>query len=337
MSESFHAGLIAGTHSGAGKTTWSLALMALAREKGLTVQPFKVGPDYIDPGFHHQVCLPRKSRNLDLYFLSEEGVKESFRKNSQSAGLAVVEGVMGLFDGKGVSGGEGSSAHIAKLLELPVFLVIDGSAMAASAAALVLGFQQFDPELKLSGIFINRVNHERHFALLKQAIEAKTGIPVLGYLPKEESLGIPERHLGLTTALESSGTLEKIKHAAELLHSRLDWDRFLTVSVVAREKRSGLSDGNVRAAKKEYRIERLSLDSGLISHSIGNKAFHVPLDNPERFSRATIDAARKRSQSRRVFNNSTARWIFSRVPLLSRAVVRPRCLSGIPRDSSFGR
>ena len=178
--KSFYAGMIAGTHSSVGKTLWSLALMALAKEKGLSVQPFKAGPDYIDPSFHHQICYPRKSRNLDFFLLSEKEAERSFQKNTRDVDIAIVEGMMGLFDGKSPSGEEGSSAQIAKKLGLPVFLVIDGSGLATSAAAVVLGFQQFDPFLNLAGVLINRVSSEGHFTWLKKAIEGKSGIPCLG-------------------------------------------------------------------------------------------------------------------------------------------------------------
>ena len=249
----FHSSMIAGTHSGVGKTTWALALMALAKRKGFEVQPFKAGPDYIDPSFHHQMCRPRKSRNLDLFLLSEEEVKKSFSRNSKNADLAVVEGVMGLFDGKGPSGEEGSSAQLAKLLGLPVFLVLDGSGLATSAAAVALGFQKFDPELTLAGVFINRVNSEGHFQWLKKAIEAKTGIPCLGYLPKDASFEIPERHLGLVTALEATDGLSKIEKAADLLETRFDWDQFLALSkrkydsadMVRETESAGTIQGNI--------------------------------------------------------------------------------------------
>jgi cobyrinic acid a,c-diamide synthase len=221
------AAMIAGTHSSVGKTTWALALMALAKEKGLSVQPFKSGPDYIDPSFHSQICAPRKSRNLDLFLLSENEVKNSFARNTADCDIAIVEGMMGLFDGKSITGQEGSSAEIAKLLNLPVFLVLDGSGLATSAAAIVLGFKAYDPSLKLAGVLINRVKSERHFDWLKQAIESKTGVPCLGYLPPDEELKIPERHLGLTTAIEMREKLGKISHAAELLKSRFDWESFL--------------------------------------------------------------------------------------------------------------
>src|SRR3989338_4295407 len=228
--KSFYQAMIAGTHSGVGKTTWALALMALAKRKGLGVQPFKAGPDYIDPSFHHQICHPRKSRNLDLFLLSEEEVKKSFKRNSADADIAITEGVMGLFDGKDPNTEQGSSAQLAKLLKLPVFLVVDGSGLATSAAAIVLGFQKFDPALALAGVFVNGVNSEGHFAWLKKSIEERTKIPCLGYLPRDSSFEIPERHLGLVTAIETREGLEKIQKAADLLETRFDWNRFLVLS-----------------------------------------------------------------------------------------------------------
>ncbi len=224
----FHVCMIAGTHSGAGKTTIMFALEALARHKGLIVQPFKGGPDYIDPGFHHKAS-GRKCRNLDLFLLSPDTVKQSFVRNSQDADLALVEGMMGLFDGKN-STGEGSSAHIAKLLGIPVVLVVDGSGLAGSAAAIVLGFQQMDHEVLLAGVIFNRVNTEGHFHYLKNAVEPKTGVPCLGFLPKEKAIGIPERHLGLTTVAESGTVVGKISQAGALLQKHLDWEKFLEVT-----------------------------------------------------------------------------------------------------------
>lgn len=223
----FHTALIAGTHSSAGKTTWSLALMAYFRKYGLEVQPFKVGPDYIDPGFHHLVCSPRKSRNLDRFFLSEAYLKECFTKNSRGTDLALVEGVMGLFDGRGPLSEEGSTAEMAKLLDLPVFLVIDGAGLARSAAALVKGYQAFDPALDLRGVFVNRVGGEGHFKWLKESIEEETGVPVLGWLPVDTEISVPERHLGLRTAVEEELIQEKLSRLAGLLESRFDAERFL--------------------------------------------------------------------------------------------------------------
>lgn len=224
------AAVIAGTHSGVGKTTWSLALMSYFKRKALAVQPFKIGPDYIDPGFHHLACGPRRSRNLDRFFLSEDYLKQGFEQNSAGADLALVEGVMGLFDGQSPHSEEGSTAQMAKLLSLPVFLVIDGSGLSRSAAALVKGYQGFDPELPLRGILINRVSSEGHFRWLKDPIEKETGVPVLGWLPPEAQISIPERHLGLRTAAEEGPLHQKLNLLAEMLEKNFNSKLFLDLS-----------------------------------------------------------------------------------------------------------
>ena len=226
----FHAAMIAGTHSGVGKTTWSLALMAFFRRKKMEVQPFKVGPDYIDPGFHDRICHPRKSRNLDRFFLSEDTLRNCFEKNSSGADLALTEGVMGLFDGRSSLSEEGSTAQMAKLLGLSVFLVIDGAGLARSAAALVQGYHRFDSGLKLAGVFINRAGSEGHFNLLREAIEKETEVPVLGWLPADPVVSIPERHLGLRTALEEDSLEEKLARLGKLLEGRFDEERFLVIA-----------------------------------------------------------------------------------------------------------
>lgn len=230
----FHAAVVAGTHSSVGKTTWSLGLMAYFRRKGFEVQPFKVGPDYIDPGFHHLVCSPRKSRNLDRFFLSESYLKECFGRNSLGTDLVLVEGVMGLFDGRGPLSEEGSTAEMAKLLGLPVFLVIDGAGLARSAAALVKGYQSFDPKLSLRGVLLNRVGSEGHFRWLKESIEKETGVRVLGWLPEDALVSIPERHLGLRTAAEEGAIEKKIERLAELLESRFETSQFLGLTRTSR-------------------------------------------------------------------------------------------------------
>lgn len=225
--EPFYAAVIAGTHSSVGKTTWSLALMSYFAKKGRQVQPFKVGPDYIDPSFHHKVCHPRKSRNLDRFFLSEEYLKRSFSRHSIGSDLSLVEGVMGLFDGRSTMTEEGSTAQMAKLLGLPVFLVIDGSGLARSAAALVKGYQNFDTELNLRGVLINRISSEGHYRWLREPIEKETGLPVLGWLPEDKNISIPERHLGLRTASEEDFIEKKLGELGNLLEGRLDEVRFL--------------------------------------------------------------------------------------------------------------
>ncbi len=199
--------LIAGTHSGAGKTTIATAVMAMLSGSGLKVQPYKVGPDYIDPGFH-QVATGRTSRNLDTFFLGASGVREVFQRSAADADISVIEGVMGLYDGIG-SGGEGSSARVAELLQCPVLLVVDARSMAASAAAVVWGFAHLPGGVPLAGVILNRVASPRHLEVLTTAIEGQTGVPVVGGIPRDLDLQMPERHLGLVPSVET-GTVQQL-------------------------------------------------------------------------------------------------------------------------------
>ena len=212
--------VIAGTHSGAGKTTIATAIMAALAGKGHRVQPFKVGPDYIDPNYHG-AATGRVSRNLDAWMMGEETVREMFARSAREAGLSVVEGVMGLYDGLG-STSYGSTAHIARLLQSPVLLVVDVRSMSRSAAALVLGYRQMEPELNLAGVILNRVGSRRHFNLIKEAIEDTCRVPVVGFVPREAGLTLPERHLGLLPAFEKSGLERHIAALAQTVQQGID-------------------------------------------------------------------------------------------------------------------
>lgn len=208
--------VIAGTNSGCGKTTVSIGVMAALVEKGFRVQPYKVGPDYIDPMFHTFVT-GRESRNLDSWILNSDTVKYLYNKNAEGADIAVIEGVMGLYDGYGGRSLEGSTADIAGIIGASVILVIDGRAMSLSAAALVKGYADFNGKVNVKGVIINNIAREEHYMLLKEAIENYTGIKVLGYLERSDSTAIGSRHLGLITSCEISGMKEK----AAILSSRL--------------------------------------------------------------------------------------------------------------------
>lgn len=192
--------MIAGTASGVGKTTVAMGIMA-ALNKTRTVQPYKVGPDYIDPAFHSYIT-GRQCRNLDSYMLEAPMVRYLYEKNLDGAEVAVVEGVMGLFDGAEVGSDIGTSAGIAKMLGLPVILVVDGAKVATSLAATVKGFDLFDPALRIAGVIINNVGGKAHYDLLKRGIEHHTDVMVCGYLKKDSRLVLPERHLGLVPAGE---------------------------------------------------------------------------------------------------------------------------------------
>jgi cobyrinic acid a,c-diamide synthase len=192
--------VIAGTSSGAGKTTVASGLIGALRARGRVVQGFKVGPDYIDPSYH-ALASGRPGRNLDAFLSGPELIAPLFRHGGFGADIAVIEGVMGLFDGASGRGELASTAHVAKLLKAPVVLVVDGSAMARSAAAIVHGFMSFDPELTLAGVVFNRVGSDGHEQLLREAVEP-LGVPVLGALRRDEQIVAPERHLGLVPAGE---------------------------------------------------------------------------------------------------------------------------------------
>jgi len=217
--------LIAGTHSGAGKTTVALALMAALRRRGLVVQPFKVGPDFIDPG-HHTLLCGRTSRNLDTWMLSDAAVRATFEYAARDADVAVIEGVMGLFDGRGPTDRRGSTAAVAQLLDVPVVLVIDAEGQGASAAAVVRGFAEFDPTVRVVGVICNRVAGPRHYEYLTPAIRAHTKATPLGWLPRDPAWEVPERHLGLTT-VDDLGASRRWDRAGAALAQTVDVDALL--------------------------------------------------------------------------------------------------------------
>lgn len=209
--------IIAGESSGVGKTTIAMGLMAALKKRGITVQPFKTGPDYIDPFYHNSVCS-RPSYNLDTWMMGVHEVKRTFESAMSGADIGIVEGVMGLFDGRDGKTEEGSTAHLAKVLNLGVILVVDASKMARSVAALVSGFEKFDKGVKIAGVIFNRVGSERHCKILKESVEMNCSAKVLGFLPRDENVVIPERHLGLV-----------IPHITNQEGGRTTIDRFSTL------------------------------------------------------------------------------------------------------------
>lgn len=221
--------VIAGASSGAGKTTVAVGLMAALTQRGLKVQGFKTGPDYIDPGFH-AAATGRTSRNLDTWMLPPDTVREIFLRGSRGADIAIIEGVMGLYDGVGSGSGPGSTAYLSKLLCAPVVLVLDVRGMAASAAAVVLGFREFDPAVRLAGVILTAAGSTRHAALVKEAVEAKTGVPVLGHLVRDPELELPARHLGLVPAEETRALRERIEKIAAAVAEGVDLEAVLRVA-----------------------------------------------------------------------------------------------------------
>jgi cobyrinic acid a,c-diamide synthase len=223
--------VVAGTESGVGKTTIATGIMAALRQRGSRVAAAKVGPDFIDPGYH-AVATGRPPRNLDAWMCGESVVAPLAARAGRDADILVVEGVMGLFDGVGAST-EGSTAHVAKLLAAPVLLVVDAAAMAGSVAALVRGFATFDPELHVAGVVLNRVGSESHEDLLREAL-APLGIPVLGALRRDPAFRWRDRHLGLIPVVEQRRTVEEsLRRLATAVAAHLDLDGIMRLAAGA--------------------------------------------------------------------------------------------------------
>jgi cobyrinic acid a,c-diamide synthase len=221
--------VIAGTHSGAGKTTVACGVMAALSRAGHVVAPFKVGPDFIDPSYHRLAC-GRPGRNLDAFLSGTELIAPLARHGAAGADLVVVEGVMGLFDGASGGGELASTAQVAKLLQAPVVLVVDASAMARSVGAIVHGFATFDPELRLGGVVLNRVASDWHEELLRAAL-APTGVPVLGVLRRDAGLTTPERHLGLVPAVEREAhARDTLRTLAETVRAGVDIEALVALA-----------------------------------------------------------------------------------------------------------
>lgn len=259
--------MIAAPSSGCGKTTFTLGLLRALRNRGLSVQPFKSGPDYIDPLFH-QMAAGVESVNLDIYMSSPTHVQTLFGCYGSDADACVVEAAMGLFDG--ADGPRGSAAEVAEVLDVPVVLLVSAKAVAYSVAPLIYGFRHFNPRLRLAGVVFNFVASDRQLATLRRACE-DAGVPCLGYLPRNPELVIPSRHLGLTLQ-EREKTEQLITLAAQEVTAHIDLDRLLEVT---------------------YRTDRAyELNKGGVGG--GSIAIAVARDAAFNFTyRANIDALRK--------------------------------------------
>ncbi len=219
--------LLAAPRSGEGKTSVTAALMAALTAQGVRVFPYKVGPDYIDPAFHRHVT-GRPSRNLDSWLLSETTLLRSFLAPFCNASgrealqaVAVIEGVMGLFDGQGLQH-RGSTAHVAEILQAPVLLIVNGKGMSRSVGALVSGYARFDPRTPVAGVIFNRLAGEKHYRLLQQAVQEYAGLPCFGFLPENPDFHLPGRHLGLIPPEESIGVEQRLASLAEAAREHID-------------------------------------------------------------------------------------------------------------------
>jgi len=224
--------VIAGTNSGCGKTTVTIGLMSLLAERGHKIAPFKTGPDFIDPAFHSRVT-GTPSYNLDTFLMRAEVINHLYAKNTENKDFAVVEGVMGLYDGMGDEA-TGSAAELSKLLDLPVLLVVSCKSMYQSVAAIVSGFKHFDSQVNIAGVILNHLPNADSYAFLKKYIEAHTGVPCVGYLPTNKDISLESRHLGLVQAGEVMGLDEKIEKLTDILRETIDVELLEKISTQAK-------------------------------------------------------------------------------------------------------
>jgi cobyrinic acid a,c-diamide synthase len=281
--------VLAAPSSGSGKTTLAVGLMSAFSER-MTVQAYKVGPDYIDPGYH-AAATGRPSRNLDTWMIPPERVKESFARSAVSADLCIIEGVMGLFDGYNGRSEAGSTAEVAKLLSAPVVLVIDAHSMARSVGAVALGFRQFDPQLNLAGVILNNVASAAHAQWVTEAVQS-VGSSVLGCVPRSQNLAVPERHLGLYMAGErTAATQTFIETAKEVSRQNVDLSALEALARTAPEielrsliiPEGNLTSGDVRigVARDEAFCFYYEDNFDLLREAGAELVFFSPLHDPD--------------------------------------------------------
>ena len=256
--------LIAGTNSGVGKTTISLGIMQALTKRNMKVQPYKVGPDYIDPSYHTFIT-GRHSRNLDSYMLDDEKIKYIVNEASKDADISVVEGVMGLYDGLGIDLDSCTSSYASKLLKTPIILVINAKAMAASAAAMVLGYKMLDENVNIGGVIVNNVKSKGHYEILKEAIETYAKVEVLGYFPPNKEFSLESRHLGLIPSVEIDSLKLKFNNLAEEIEKYINVDRIIEIS------------------QSEEIESSFSLDSFIDKNKIENKSIAIAYDKAFNF------------------------------------------------------
>ena len=220
--------ILAGTGSAVGKTTIATGIMKALSEK-YNVQPFKVGPDYIDPSYH-TLATGNTSRNLDSFFMQQGQVRDAFLKGMEGKDIAVIEGVRGLYEGIDSINDIGSTASVAKSLKAPVILIINSRSLVKSAAALVLGFKALDPEINIAGVILNKVKNKAHYEKTKRSIEEITKTEVIGGIIRDDNISIEQRHLGLVPAVERENSLKFIDIWSEVIKNSIDLDRLVEIA-----------------------------------------------------------------------------------------------------------
>ena len=230
--------ILAGTGSAVGKTTISTGIMKALSEK-YNVQPFKVGPDYIDPSYH-TLATGNTSRNLDSFFMSQSQIRDSYNKAMENKDLAIIEGVRGLYEGIDSINDIGSTASVAKALDAPVILIINSRSLVKSATALVLGFKELDKEVNIAGVILNKVKNKNHYLKTKRSIEEITNVEVIGGIERNDKITIDQRHLGLVPAVERENSINHINNWSEVIKQSIDLDRLVEIMKEAPKINSNL-------------------------------------------------------------------------------------------------
>ncbi len=310
--------MIAAPHGRSGKTILTLGLLRALRRQGCAVQPFKKGADFIDPGWH-TVAAGRTSRNLDRYFMEPDQIRAVVREASAGADVCVVEAAMGLYDGLDAEGST-SSAEIAKITATPVVLVLDVTRMTRTAGALVLGCCAFDPDVRITGVILNRVRGARQRALVTEVIERTCGIPVVGAVPADARLDVPDRHLGLVTSGETDERERLLDGVADVVAEWVDLDAVRAVAASAGELPAAIRDVP-RGTTPRMRRAR-----GRPSPSCATRC-----------SRSTIPRTSPRSSARARGSCSCAAWKTTRCRPTGRAVRGRRLPRGVRRAAAGQR
>jgi cobyrinic acid a,c-diamide synthase len=257
--------LISSPQGHSGKTIVTVGLCKLLTRRGLLIQPFKKGPDYIDPSWL-TIAAGRSCRNLDLFLIPKEKLTQTFEQACEETDLAIVEGAMGLYDGLDT---QETTAEIARLLNIPIILVVNTSRMTSSIAAMVMGYQHFQPETNIAGVLLNYVSGSRHESKLRNAVEKYCKIPVVGSIPRDANFHIAERHLGLIPSRESDEADQSVKRIGEKLKSYLDVEQILSIS-----KRFKMPSPSPIPVKEKGRKEGFQVKIGVIFDQVFN--FYYP-------------------------------------------------------------
>ena len=243
--------IIAGATSGVGKTTITMAIIYALQKKGYKVHPFKIGPDYIDPSYHNAISK-KISKNLDVWLMGKQGVLKSFYETTKESEFAVLEGVMGLYDGLSGKNNFASTAHISKILNIPIILIVDARKTSKSLAAITLGFLKFDKNIKISGIIINHIASERHLKYITEAFQSKIKVPIIGKIYSNKNK-LQERHLGLIPTNElNADSISKLVEEARKISTDIDIDKVEEIGHSAKNKQE---IGILCKKNNEYEIE----------------------------------------------------------------------------------